>query len=126
MKFYDKKKSSRPAGTETTAKKCENEKDSHKDYTTRVKEMQVVVAIFAIIILVIITIFTAIDVFAQGNVELRPVEHKVTYGDTLWDIAKEYKPDNMTMDRYMAWVYEHNEGGYIYPGDTVIMAEVSR
>lgn len=122
--MFDKKKSSRPAGTETATKKCEIEKDSRTDYTTQFKKMQVVVAIFATILLTIITIITAIDVIAQENVELKPIEHKVTYGDTLWDIAKEYKPDSMTMDRYMAWVYEHNDGGYIYPGDTVIMAEV--
>ena len=124
MNFIYKKKSSRPAGTESTAKKCENEKDSHTDYTTQFKKMQVVVAIFATLLLIIITTITAIDVFAQENVEFRPIEHRVTYGDTLWDIAKEYKPDSMTMDRYMAWVYEHNDGGYIYPGDVVIMAEV--
>lgn len=122
--MFDKKKSSRPAGTETTAKKCENEKDSHTDYTTQFKKMQVVVAIFATILLTIITIIAAIDVFAQENVELRPIEHKVTYGETLWTIADKYKPDGVTKDRYMAWVYEHNDGGYIYPGDVVIMAEV--
>ena len=124
--MFDKKKSSRPADTESTAKKCENKKDSHANYTTQFKKMQVVVAIFATILLTIITIITAIDVFAQENIELRPIEHKVTYGDTLWTIAKQYKPDGMTMDRYMAWVYEHNDGGYIYPGDVVIMAEVER
>ena len=126
MKFIDKKKSSRPAGTETATKMCENAKNSHTDYNTQFKKMQGLVAIFAIIILLILTIWVAIDVSAQNSARLQPIEHKVTYGETLWSIAEKYRPEDMTKDRYMAWVYEHNDGGMIYPGDVVIMAEVAK
>ena len=122
--MFDKKRSSRPADTGTTAKRDVMRKTSHKDYNTQFKKMQGLVAIFAIIILLILTIWVAIDVSAQNSARLQPIEHKVTYGETLWSIADKYKPEDMTKDRYMAWVYEHNEGGMIYPGDVVIMAEV--
>lgn len=122
MTNFERKENSRPAGTGTTAKKCEIDKASHKDYTTKIKEMQVVIAIFAIIVLFFISVLTYLDT----RYEFVPVDHKVTYGETLWTIAKDYKPENMSMGEYMGWVYEHNDGGYIYPGDVVVMAEVVR
>ena len=33
----------------------------------------------------------------------------------------QYKPNEMTMDEYMSFVYKNNESALIYPGDTVIM-----
>jgi nucleoid-associated protein YgaU len=121
--MYKTKKESRSAGTETA--KIMDEvfgTNPHNDYITAKNKKQVLYIIFFAIITLIFTFW----VFAGPNttINLVPIEHKVTYGDTLWSIAKEYKPDNMTMDTYMAWVYEHNDGGMIYPGDTVIMAEV--
>lgn len=69
--------------------------------------------------LALLTIYAVISAASVKAPELIPIEHKVTYGDTLWGIAKEYKPDCMTMDEYMGWVYEHNEDSLIYPGDVV-------
>ena len=121
MKEIMEKKNSRPAPTGTTAKN--SDRCHYKYSTTKSTKSQVVIVILTIVILALLTIKVMGEVFAPEE-EFIPVEHKVTYGDTLWSIAKEYKPDNMTMDRYMAWVYEHNDGGKISPGDTVIMAEV--
>ena len=115
------KKESRPAATESA--KIMNEvfrTPSEKNYTTRFFKKQVVLTILFFIVLASTILFA----FDSGTESFVPVEHKVTYGDTLWSIASEYKPEDMTMDTYMAWVYEHNDGGMIYPGDTVIMAEV--
>lgn len=119
--MYKTKKESRSAGTETA--KIMQEvfgTSSRKNYSTRFGKKQVVFTTF--FVMVVLTAWV-VSGFTKTK-ELVPVEHKVTYGDTLWNIAEQYKPDDMTMDRYMAWVYEHNECGMIYPGDTVIMAEV--
>jgi LysM repeat protein len=119
--MYKTKKESRSAGTETAIMIREVfGTSSKKNYNTRFSKKQVVLAILFLFVLAS-TLLIVVDSDAENFV---PVEHKVTHGDTLWSIAKEYKPDNMTMDTYMAWVYEHNDGGMIYPGDTVIMAEV--
>ena len=118
------KKESRPAATGTAIVREVFGTKPRKDYITKFSIMQVLVAIISAILLIWITVWGVIYFCETNNAEFVAVEHKVTYGDTLWSIAKEYKPDNMTMDRYMAWVYEHNDGGMIYPGDVVIMAEV--
>ena len=74
-----------------------------------------------IVILIFCTILTITSVYAARNPELEEVNHRVAYGDTLWGIAKEYKPDGMTMGDYMNWIYERNGDGMIYPGDIVVM-----
>jgi nucleoid-associated protein YgaU len=122
--MYKTKKESRPAATESAIMMREVfGTPSKKKYITLFGKKQVVISIILVLILILLTIKVIGDVFTPSRTFI-PVEHKVTYGDTLWGIAKEYKPDGMTMDRYMAWVYDHNDGGMIYPGDTVIMAEV--
>ena len=118
--MYNTKKESRPAATESAILVKEVFGNPRKDYTTQKRRKQVVFTTF--FVMVVLTAWV-VSGFTKTK-ELVPVEHKVTYGDTLWNIAKQYKPDDMTMDAYMSWVYKHNEGGTIYPGDTVIMAEV--
>lgn len=116
------KKESRSAGTETALVKevFNTSKTPHKNYNTKFPQKQVLLVIILVSLLLLFTI----KVMSDTKVQLTPVEHKVTHGDTLWSIAEEYKPDSMTMDEYMAWVYDHNDGGMIYPGDIVIMAKV--
>lgn len=58
---------------------------------------------------------------AHDKTNLKEMPHKVSSGETLWSIAKEYKPENISMGEYMDFVYGHNDGGIIYPGDIVIM-----
>jgi LysM repeat protein len=119
--MYKAKKESRSAGTETAIMIREVfGTSSKKNYSTRFGKKQVVFTILFFIVLAS-TLLIVVDSDTETFV---PVEHKVTYGDTLWGIASEYKPEDMTMDEYMSWVYEHNDSGMIHPGDTVIMAEV--
>lgn len=80
----------------------------------------VVKPIFIIFLAFIIT-SGVINAFAIKHPELQAIEHKVTYGDSLWSIAEDYKPDGMSMGDYMDWVYRHNESSMIYPGDVVVM-----
>lgn len=85
------------------------------------------ILIFFTIIAVFSITITTIQLFADICVTAKfmPFEYVVKSGDTLWSIAKGYKPDDITMQEYMAWVYEKNgHAGDIYPGDVVIMAEV--
>lgn len=126
----DKKKENRhPAGTGMTVVEevfGSNHIKPRKNYNIKPPKMQVVTTILFGILLSIITVWVVLDVRAQQSTEFTPVEHKVSDGDTLWSIAKQYKPDYMTMDEYMAWVYDHNDDGMIYAGDVVTMAEVTR
>ena len=80
----------------------------------------IVKPIFIIFLAFIIT-SGVISAFAIKHPDLRAIEHKVTYGDSLWSIAQDYKPDGMSMGDYMDWVYRHNESSMIYPGDVVVM-----
>ena len=121
-----KKKSSRPGTNRTTARDTRFLNGNlccH--YNTAKKILQVVIAILTVSLMLwfMVTVIKGIcDV-----PEYIPVEHKVRSGETLWSIAKEYKPDDITMQEYISWVYEQNgHGGDIYPGDVVIMAEVVR
>lgn len=87
------------------------------------KISRLVKPLFAIIIIACV-VYAVISAITVRYPEYEPIEYKVTYGDTLWSIAKEYKPDGVTMDSYMGWVYEHNKGGLIRPGDIVVMGKV--
>ena len=109
-------KNSRPAGT-GTAENAKPEKILRKHYTTNRAKNQ---ALFAFLVCCII-LMVSVLAFSCDKTGLVPARHKVTYGETLWSIAKQYKPDEMTMDEYMSFVYKHNKGGIIYPGDIVIV-----
>ena len=123
--MYNKKENRHPAATEmTVVEEVFNlrRENPRPDYNTGFKKKQVIAVIISVLILLLLTI----KVMSDTKAEFIPIEHKVSSGDTLWSIAKEYKPDDVTMDEYMAWVYDHNDGGMIYPGDVVMMAEVKK
>lgn len=120
-----KKKSGSLGANKTTAKSVNHDERLHKYSTTFKNILQVVIAILTVSLMLWFTVTVIKGIFDVP--EYIPVEHKVRSGETLWSIAKEYKPDDITMQEYMAWVYEQNgHGGNIYPGDVVIMAEVVR
>ena len=78
-----------------------------------------------ILIIILLIILVSLTIWAvMSQPEFVPIEHKVTAGETLTSIIYQYKPDVFSFQQYRDWVFEHNEGGIIYPGDTVIMAEV--
>ena len=47
----------------------------------------------------------------------------IDYGDTLWKIADEYKPDSMAYSEYIDTLYKLNEGltAEIYPGQAILI-----
>ena len=47
----------------------------------------------------------------------------IDYGDTLWNIAEEYKPDSMAYSEYINILYKLNEGltAEIYPGQAILI-----
>lgn len=51
------------------------------------------------------------------------IEYHVIRGDTLWNIAKEYKPDEISFRAYIDNIYELNPGltPMIYPGDALVI-----
>ena len=120
-----KKKNGSLGENKTTAKSVNHDERLHKYSTTFKNILQVVIAILTVSLLLWFTVTVIKGIFDVP--EYVPIEHHVRRGETLWSIAKQYKPDDITMQEYMAWVYEQNgHGGNIYPGDVVIMAEVVR
>lgn len=120
------KESSRPAGTGTAAKSG-NVKDTfyRVNYNTKRIILQVLIPAFCLGMVSAAAIYEfssalADKLFAEKYVYAE-VEHVVKKGDTLWSIAERYKPEGVAMQEYMAWVYERNDGGTIYPGDVVVM-----
>ena len=118
----EKRKSGYPATTEITAKDKDNRQPSclYKFNTKLIKMQGVFNTILIVSLLVIVTMLYV----ESDQREYIPIEHTVSSGETLTTIAYKYKPDDVVLQDYMAWVYEHNESGIIYPGDKVIMAEV--
>ena len=115
-------KKSRTAGT-VTAERAAKKRHTHKlhiNYNTLFEILQVVGFIFFTVLLIVVIAKYA----TAPKPQYEAFEHRVSSGETLWSIAERYKPDGVTMQDYMGWVYAHNEGGFIYPGDVVIMAEV--
>lgn len=54
-----------------------------------------------------------------------PVERKICYGETVWEIADEYVPRGFDKREYIA-ICEHVNGkdlSYVIPGETVIFYE---
>ena len=47
----------------------------------------------------------------------------IDYGDTLWNIAEEYKPDSMAYSEYIDTLYKLNDGltAEIYPGQAILI-----
>lgn len=120
-----KKKSGSLGANKTTAKSVNHDERLHKYSTTFKNILQVVIAILTVSLLLGLTVTVIKGIFDVP--EYVPIEHHVRRGETLWNIAKQYKPDDITMQEYMAWVYEQNgHDGNVYPGDVVIMAEVVR
>lgn len=120
-----KKKSGSLGANKTTAKSVNHDVRLHKYSTTFKNILQVILAILTVSLLLGLMVTVIKGIFDVP--EYVPIEHHVRRGETLWSIAKQYKPDDITMQEYMAWVYEQNgHDGNIYPGDVVIMAEVVR
>ncbi len=105
-----------------TVKAEEKYKKLHRHYITAMTFVQVIIAI----ILIILTFLTIVGKATAPKPQYTAFEYKVKSGDTLWSIAQETKPDYITMDEYMSWVYSKNSNGKIYPGDVVFMAEVTK
>ncbi len=117
MGILTNKKGSRTAGTVSTANRSKTRPTMRKAIIQHI--FQNCKIFFIILVLALLIILYIQD----APYEYSAVEHRVNEGDTLWDIAKQYKPESVSMQEYMAWVYEHNEEGIIFPGDIVIMAK---
>lgn len=124
MNEVGKRKSSRPGRNGTAARDANFLNRNLRLYYSTIKRvLQVVFAILAISLLLWFTVTVIKGIFDVP--EYIPVRHKVKSGETIWSIAKQYKPDDISFSEYWSWVCEHNNvNGDIYPGDVVIMAEV--
>lgn len=70
--------------------------------------------------------------YAVGNKQGRIAEyekhkvavvHTVSYGETLWDIAEQYKPSHIYILEYLYEIEQTNNisNAEIYPGDEIIL-----
>lgn len=77
---------------------------------------------YAMIFVTFIFCFFVMGTFQRQDIsELEKVTYTVRCGDTLWDIAKEQKPDSIPMLEYMQAIYKENKtDGNIYPGQQLI------
>ena len=76
---------------------------------------------FFILSLVLITFIAFLSSVMKPDRQYIPAEHIVKSGECLWNIALKYKPNDVTMDEYMSWIYKHNDATVIYPGDVIIV-----
>ena len=92
---------------------------------TRRTKMQVLILGILFGMLLSLIIFAICD---KPEYVYIPKEHFVTANDSLGldSIAAQYCPEFVPWEEYRNWVREHNrtEDGYIYPGDTVVVADV--
>ena len=75
--------------------------------------------IFVLVLLIIALLLCGLK--GVGNPEIVSVEpYTVSRGDTLWDIADEYKPNDMGFREYIDLLCEHNGiTADIYPGQAI-------
>jgi len=79
---------------------------------------------FALILVVIFTVLAATITFAKsgfGNEGVDVVSVKITAGDTLWNIALEYKPEGTDVREFVHHISEYNgiENANIVCGQTI-------
>lgn len=83
-------------------------------------------AFFAIVtVLICVAVVFLGGKSSYGSENIYVSEHVVSYGDTLWSIAKEYKPDSVTMDEYLYKLRRANSmtSSAINVGDVLIIPE---
>ena len=74
------------------------------------------------IILVAIAITIYITVATKPHNEPKTTFYTVTKGDTLWQIAAEYKPHGTDIRKYIYNIKQMNEiGANLQPGQTIIV-----
>ena len=81
--------------------------------------------VIAVIILVIFSCFSAAIAAnnqRKNSIEWKTINYTVAKGDTLWRLAKEYSPEEYTINEYIALLKEKNHinnNEYIYPGQNL-------
>lgn len=67
----------------------------------------------------IVAILVMCNLPAKAEPEIVPYD--VVQNDTLWDIASACKPNDMTYNEYITYLYKLNDGlsADIYPGDRI-------
>ena len=118
----EQQKNSRPAGTGTTerCRNCKKQPKQHGYYITNRAKKQALFYGALCVIALLVTLYSFRKPLPFQELNLKPIIHHVAPGEIgLRSIARQYKPDNISMNHYMDWIYEHNEVGTIFPGDIV-------
>ena len=70
---------------------------------------------------VIAAILSGMILKACGSREVITQIYTIEPGDTLWDIAREQKPKDMSIRHYVNLLYRENPGltAQVYPGDAI-------
>lgn len=83
------------------------------------KERNIRRGIFFALIAVIVLLICGSRTSKTYSVE----SYGIDYGDTLWKIAEEYKPDSISYSKYINTLYKLNDGltANIYPGQAILI-----
>lgn len=73
---------------------------------------------FWVILAVLVFSYISLSVSSVNGTQTEKMEYVVQSGDTLWDIAEEYSPNDMDIREYIYNIKEHNglETLNIHPG----------
>lgn len=85
----------------------------------RIKNKIKFIRSIAIIIFFLIALFNIS--IAKTNTETEYIDYTISKGETLWDIAKEYTPDNKDIRQTIYEIKQLNNmtNSTIYPGQTI-------
>lgn len=78
-------------------------------------------SIFTLIFIIIITFICLSQIFNKEEIETTQTQYTVSKGETLWDIAKEFKQDGQDIREYIYEVKKINNmtSSMIYEGQVI-------
>lgn len=72
------------------------------------------------VLLILLTSMITYTVKAYSYSEIKYIELQINSGDTIWDIAREYRQTNsIRKDVYEIMKFNDLQDGYIYPGQII-------
>lgn len=86
-----------------------------------VNKRKFIKSIITLIFIIIISFICLSQIFNKEEIETTQIQYTVSKGETLWDIAKEFKQDGQDIREYIYEVKKINNmtSSMIYEGQTI-------